>query len=81
MFYVYIIYSKSLDQYYIGHTNNLKRRYIEHNSGKSVYTSRANDWKLTYFEAFVSRKLAMNRERKLKPRGKAYKELFKRIIN
>lgn len=81
MFYVYILYSASLSQYYVGQTNNLKRRYIEHKTGKSVYTSRTDDWKLIYYEAFTSRKLAMNREKKLKPRGKAFQELSKRIIN
>ena len=79
MFYVYLLYSKNSNQYYIGQTNNLQRRYVEHKTGKSVYTSRASDWELIYYEAFVSRRLAMRRENKLKPRGKAYQELLKRI--
>ncbi len=81
MFYVYLIYSKSSSQYYIGQTDNLKRRFLEHKTGKSTYTSQTKDWELIYYEAFLSRKQAMNRERKLKPRSKAYQELLKRIID
>ena len=32
-FYVYIIYSKSKDSYYIGQTDNLEKRLFIHNSG------------------------------------------------
>ena len=81
MYYVYIIRSQKLGQYYIGQTNDLKRRILEHKSGKSTFTSRASDWKLIYYEAFTSRGLAMQRENKLKPRGKAFVELLKRIID
>ncbi|MFW6249215.1 MAG: GIY-YIG nuclease family protein [Bacteroidota bacterium] len=31
-FIVYILYSKSKDKYYIGQTNDLERRFHEHNS-------------------------------------------------
>ena len=81
MFYVYIIYSKGLGQHYIGQTNDLKRRITEHKTGKSTYTRRTDDWNLIYYEAYISRKLAMNRESKLKPRAKAYQELIKRIVD
>ena len=81
MYYVYIIHSKILNQYYIGQTNDLKRRIIEHKNGKSKSTSRTGDWKLVYYEAFTSRSLAMRRENKLKPRSKAFTELLKRIID
>lgn len=81
MFYVYIIHSQILKQYYVGHTNDLKRRIVEHKSGKSKFSSRTHDWKLVYYEAFASRSLAMRRENKLKPRGKAFTELLKRIVD
>jgi putative endonuclease len=32
MFVVYIIYSKKLNRYYIGTTDDFERRYAEHNS-------------------------------------------------
>ncbi|MBS3944596.1 MAG: GIY-YIG nuclease family protein [Melioribacter sp.] len=38
MFTVYFIKSTSRNKYYIGQTNNLKRRLIQHNSGYSIAT-------------------------------------------
>ena len=81
MFYVYIIHSSHLDQYYIGQTNDLRRRINEHKTGKSTHTSRADDWELIYYEAYTSRSLAMKRELRLKPRARAYQELMKRVID
>ncbi|MBK7682607.1 MAG: GIY-YIG nuclease family protein [Bacteroidetes bacterium] len=48
MFYVYIIYSKSIDQYYIGSTANLiDRLYRTYNSG-SKGRKKVKDWELLY---------------------------------
>ena len=81
MFYVYIIWSDKLGLYYIGQTNDLSRRFNEHKTGLSKFTSLSDDWKLVYYEAYTSRKLAMNRETKLKPRARAFQELIKRIVD
>jgi len=66
IFIVYIIYSTSLDKYYIGYTSNLEKRLLEHNGGISDYTSKASDWLLKYSESFPSRELAMKREKEIK---------------
>ena len=44
----YILYSKNLDRYYIGETENLNQRLIQHNSGffKGCYTSKSSDWEV-----------------------------------
>ena len=81
MFYVYVLWSQNLRQFYIGQTNDLERRINEHKTGLSVFTSRSNDWILVYYEAYTSRKLAIMREMKLKPRAKAFQELKKRFID
>ena len=50
MFYVYILFSKSSDRFYIGHTNDLDRRLMEHNnpvSGKK-YSAKHGDWELVF---------------------------------
>jgi predicted GIY-YIG superfamily endonuclease len=39
---------------------------INHNSGISKFTSRANDWVLKYVEVFETRALAAKREREIK---------------
>jgi hypothetical protein len=43
MFYLYIIYSSKLDRYYVGYTADIEVRIVQHNSGLSSFTSKAND--------------------------------------
>ena len=46
MYFTYILYSESLDKYYKGHTKNIEKRLIRHNSGSERYTSSGMPWKL-----------------------------------
>ncbi|WP_299363451.1 GIY-YIG nuclease family protein [Winogradskyella sp.] len=50
MNYVYVMYSNSLDKYYIGETIDLDNRIKKHNSGfyGTSFTSQVKDWKLFY---------------------------------
>jgi putative endonuclease len=66
MFTVYIIFSPSLDKYYIGHTQNIDLRLQQHNNGLSDYTAKASDWVLKYTELFTTRYAASRREREIK---------------
>ncbi|MFI5154020.1 MAG: GIY-YIG nuclease family protein [Chitinophagales bacterium] len=65
-FHVYIIYSSSLDQYYIGHSENLSGRVFRHNNSGNRSTKKANDWNLVYSEEFNSRSEAARREMQIK---------------
>lgn len=65
-YYVYLLQSKKNNSFYIGYTSNLKQRFKEHNSGKSLATKPFAPYKLIYYEAFLSRKDAKNREIYLK---------------
>jgi putative endonuclease len=44
----YIIYSKTIDSYYVGETSDIETRLEQHNNGffESSFTRRANDWEL-----------------------------------
>ena len=45
--FIYIIYSNSIDRFYIGYSSNPWNRLIQHNSNtKDKYTGRASDWVL-----------------------------------
>ncbi|WP_022829243.1 GIY-YIG nuclease family protein [Sphingobacterium paucimobilis] len=55
MFTVYILYSVSIDRYYIGFTGNLVERLRRHNSYSKGYTGRAKDWAVVYEEAFADK--------------------------
>ena len=45
MYYIYIIYSKTSDKFYIGYSHNPQRRVIEHNTKPfNTYTSKHRPW-------------------------------------
>jgi putative endonuclease len=67
-FLVYIIYSSSLDQYYVGHSENIQDRLFHHNNSGSKSTKKANDWKLVYTEMFQTKSEAAKRELEIKKR-------------
>lgn len=64
MYYVYIL--KSPKQFYIGYTSDLKRRFKEHIDDKSLSTRYRGPWTLVYYEACLSNKDALHREKYLK---------------
>ncbi len=66
LFFVYIIYSPTLNQYYIGHSENLQDRLFRHNNSGSKFTKRGNDWKLVYSEVFQTKSGASKRELEIK---------------
>lgn len=63
---VYILYSKTLDQYYVGHTENLADRIFRHTNSGSKSTKKANDWIVVYTEEFGTRQEAAKREFEIK---------------
>ena len=80
MFYTYAFYDKTRQIFYIGYTNDLKRRVAEHKYGKTQTTSRMTDKMLVYYEACMSKEDAMEREKQLKTGfGRGY--LRKRLRN
>jgi putative endonuclease len=66
MYYVYILQSPAMKKLYVGYTNDLRKRLLEHNDGKSKFTKFGRPWKLIYYEAYISKKDAMSREKYLK---------------
>jgi putative endonuclease len=66
MYYTYILISLKNNRYYIGSTDNLKRRLSEHNSGKVVFTRSYAPWEVYYFEEYQTRNQAFSREKQIK---------------
>lgn len=65
--FVYILSNKNRTTLYIGVTNDLKRRILEHKSGKgSVFTSKYNLIDLVCFEKINGIGRAIEREKQLK---------------
>ena len=63
MFYVYILYSKIADKYYIGQTEDIDQRIVIHNHRRNLGM---NDWQLKYFENYETRSEAVRRESDIK---------------
>ena len=49
MYYVYILYSKQFDKYYIGQTNDVGARLHRHNSGYENATKPYTPWVMLLF--------------------------------
>ena len=79
MYFVYIIKSRKSGKFYIGCTNNLRRRIQEHNQGRSPATKPYIPWQIRYYEAYSSKKEAEQREHNLKLRSNAWNQLKARI--
>jgi len=71
MYYVYVLKLIKNDEFYIGYTENLRQRIKQHQYKNSL--------RLIYYEAYLSEKIARNRERKLKYYGSAWRALKQRI--
>ena len=66
MFYVYVLISLKDRKFYIGFTNDLKRRLKEHNSGKNISTKSRLPLKLIYYESHLAKVDAEIREKYFK---------------
>lgn len=66
MFYVYVLYSREADKFYIGYSADLKRRMREHTSGTSLSGRTIKNLRLVYYEACLSKKDAQLQEKQLK---------------
>ena len=79
MYYVYVLKSKKDHNFYIGSTNDLKRRLGEHNSGLVFSTKSRKPLELIYYEAYNTENDARKREHNLELRSRAFAQLKKRI--
>lgn len=66
MFDTYILESEKSGRWYIGHSNDLERRILEHNSGHTKSTRNKGPWKLVFRREFENKKEALDFELDLK---------------
>jgi len=74
----YILYSKTIDRYYIGYTSDMTARLLRHNQKSKGFTGKVNDWELVHQEYFKTKEEAYSRERVLK-RWKSRKKIVELI--
>ncbi|WP_307461033.1 GIY-YIG nuclease family protein [Chryseobacterium sp. SORGH_AS_0447] len=74
MCYCYILYSQSLNKFYIGHScETLQERLRKHLSNHKGFTSKVKDWEIIYSEKFDSKSNAYTREREIKSWKSAFR--------
>jgi len=78
MYYVYVISSESKKYIYVGLTNDVSRRFNEHNKGLNKTTKPDRPFKLILTENHNSRSEARDREKYLK--SGSGKEFLKKLI-
>jgi len=83
MQYVYVLRSTKDGKWYTGCTNNLRKRFSEHNDNKVTATKGRGPFELIYYEASLSKEDAFAREKYLKSgMGKRYlKNRLKRFLS
>ncbi|MFA6437655.1 MAG: GIY-YIG nuclease family protein [Candidatus Paceibacterota bacterium] len=63
MFYVYFLKSKKDNNLYIGRTNNIKRRFCEHNAGSVPSTKSRKPFILLGYETCETEKESVEKEK------------------
>ena len=83
MHYVYVLRNKKNNRWYTGCTNDLRKRFKEHNSNKVYSTKNKGNYELIYYEACINDKDAWSREKYLKTgMGRRYlKNRLKRFLS
>ena len=79
MYYLYILQSEINNRYYIGVSNDVQRRLLEHNSGSVKSTAPYKPWIIRKIEEFPTINLAYQRERFIK--SKKSRKIIEIIIN
>ncbi len=68
MHFLYIVYSKSQNKYYVGETNNVEERVVKHNLHfyDNSFTKIAEDWELKFSFECENKEVAIYLEKFIK---------------
>ena len=81
LFYVYLLktINRNPTKTYVGYTNNLNKRLIQHNSNKGAKATKGYNWELIFKKGFKTKSAAMSYEYKLKKDRKKRSIILKSI--
>ncbi|WNH13457.1 GIY-YIG nuclease family protein [Thalassobellus suaedae] len=65
-YYVYILYSETINKYYIGSTKDVLIRLDKHLQNHKGFTGKSKDWVLKYTEVYDSKSDSIKRELQIK---------------
>ena len=74
MYIVYILYSPSTDQYFVGQTKDIKIALWQHNAKTNPVTADGKPWIVKFTQSFATRNEALSLEMKLKRRDRTFLE-------
>ena len=66
MYAIYVMYSETIDRYYVGMSSDPSRRVERHNSQKKGWTRRGRPWILVYHQRFADQSMALRAEKLIK---------------
>ena len=79
MYYVYVLLNiDNQTEFYLGYSKDLRKRVEKHNKGYN-YSTKGKNWKLVYYEAYLTESYARKREYKLKNNRRMKQFLIERI--
>ena len=78
-YFVYILYSKTKDRFYIGSCSDVKERLRRHNAGATASTKNGRPWDIVYQEIFEDKSKAIRRENYIKKMKS--REFIKKLIS
>ena len=67
MYYIYVLYSNTIDKYYIGSTSNVENRLSFHNSENNrIWSKRGQPWVKVFEQEFEDKTQAIKAEKFIK---------------
>jgi putative endonuclease len=66
MHFVYVLYSFTKKQYYVGSCEDVVKRLKKHNTNHSGFTGKTGDWIVKYTEEFPDKLEPLKREKQIK---------------
>ena len=83
MYYVYVLLSLKDQKFYIGFSEDVKKRLEDHNAGRNTSTKYRRPFELIYYEAHSSKEDALRRENYFKTtKGKStLRQMLRATLN
>ena len=66
MFYTYILFSVTVNKYYVGASENPEERLKKHNAKNKGFTNQASDWQIVFLKPFETKSGAHAFEKEIK---------------
>jgi len=66
MYFTYILYSNTIDKFYVGSSQNPFERLKKHNRKNKGFTNQTDDWKIVFLKEFQIKSEALAFETQIK---------------